>query len=93
LRTTLQIPADKRARLLLDVSHDPRGDWQLVVRAGDKSLLNTTIGPKSTTAGWAHFEVDLAPVLGQKAELEILNQPNNWSFEYAYWGRVQIVVE
>ena len=88
------MPAGKRTRLALSVSHDPKGDWQLVVRAAGKTLHDAVIG-KSTTAadGWAEVTIDLNGFAGQEIELELHNHPNNWSYEHAYWGGVRVVTE
>lgn len=94
LKSTLDVPADKRTRLLLSVSHDPKGDWQLLVRAGGKTLHDAIVG-KQTVApdGWADVTIDLTSFAGNRINLELHNHPNNWSFEHAYWGGVRVVFE
>jgi putative membrane-bound dehydrogenase-like protein len=93
LTSKVEIPADRKARLVLAVSHDARGDWQLMVRAGGKKLHESLIGPKTTTDGWAEITVDLSEFAGQRIELELVNQANNWSYEHAYWGRAEVVID
>ena len=33
LKATVDVPHGKQTKLMLDVSHDPRGDWKLIVKA------------------------------------------------------------
>jgi hypothetical protein len=92
LRSTIDVPAGKRTKLLLSVSHDPKGDWQLIVRADGKTLHEMLVS-KSTTApdGWADVTVDLSSLAGKSVKLELHNHPNNWAFEHAYWGGIRLV--
>jgi putative membrane-bound dehydrogenase-like protein len=93
LRGQFELPKDKRSQLAISVSHDPRGDWQLVVRADDQKLLDKIIGGKTTTDGWAELTVDLTPFAGRQVTLELENRANDWSWEFGYWGKVEIVSE
>jgi hypothetical protein len=87
----VDVPAGKRTSLVLDVSHHPKGDWQLVVRANGQKLLEGLIGPETTENGWKQVSVDLSRFVGRKVHLELLNQANGWEWEFAYWGRIAIV--
>ena len=91
LKSTVDVPAGKQTRLVLDVSHDQQGDWQLIVKADGQKLYDGVIGPQSTRDGWTEVSVDLTPFAGRNVELELLNQANGWSWEFGYWGRVQVV--
>jgi putative heme-binding domain-containing protein len=93
LTRTVDLPAGKKTKLRLSVAHDPQGDWQLVVTANGEKLYDGVIGPKTTKQGWADLEIDLSKFAGQAVKLELRNQANNWSNEFGYWGRVEIVVE
>lgn len=90
LQASIDVPAGK-TQLVLDVSHDPRGDWQLVVKANGKLLYDSPVSPKTTHDGWAEVRVDLSPLAGRSVELELLNQATGWSWEFGYWGRVEII--
>jgi putative membrane-bound dehydrogenase-like protein len=90
LRSTLDVPRGKATKLLLDVSHDARGDWKLVVRANGKNVHESIVGPKTARDGWCKVAIDLTPFAGQTIELELLNQANDWAWEFGYWGRVEI---
>ncbi|MCC7421082.1 MAG: c-type cytochrome [Planctomycetaceae bacterium] len=88
-----EIPADRKTHLLLSVSHDARGDWQLVVKVDGESLLDTSVDPKSTTGGWAEHRLDLSRFAGKKVKIELHNQPSGWSYESAFWGRAAVLSE
>jgi putative membrane-bound dehydrogenase-like protein len=88
-----EIPADRKTHLLLSVSHDARGDWQLVVKVDGESLLDTSVDPKSTTSGWAEHRLDLSRFGGKKVKIELHNQPSGWNYESAFWGRAAVLSE
>ncbi len=87
------IPADKKTKLLIDVSHDPRGDWRLVVAGPNGRLLDEMVNKAACKDGWATFTVDLTRYAGQEVQLRMWNQANDWSYEFAYWASVRIQSE
>lgn len=93
LRAGVTLPQDKPAMLDLHVTHYPNADWQLVVKVNGESIHQELIEEKLTVPqrGWASIQVDLSQFAGQKIYLEVLNQSNNWSNEFAYWKRIAIV--
>jgi hypothetical protein len=93
LRGEVEIPADKKAKLRVRVSHHPHGDWQLVVKANGKVLLDQIIGPATVKNEWADLEIDLAAFAGGRVKIELENRANNWSNEWAYWNEVALVLE
>jgi putative membrane-bound dehydrogenase-like protein len=93
LARTVDLPAGKKSKLLLSVSHDPRGDWELIVRANGKTLFDGEIDEQSTEKYWADLEIDLSRFAGEQVKLELDNHPDEWQFEAAYWGRVEVVTE
>jgi putative membrane-bound dehydrogenase-like protein len=93
LRSTMPVPSGKKTTLILDVSHHPKGDWLLVVRANGKKLHESVVGPKTAPNGWARVEVDLTPLAGKDVKLEVQNAANDWSWEHAFWGGVAVVTE
>jgi putative heme-binding domain-containing protein len=92
-RRQLAVPAGKKTRLELDVSHDAQGDWQLRVRVNDRFALDEAIGEATTTAHWKTVTVDLTRYAGQTVTLELWNQATGWSYEFGYWGRVDLISE
>jgi len=106
LSRTLKLPAGKKTTLALTVGHDPNGDWVLIVRVDGEELLKKTIGevsrPRNLATGvpgqaaanlWTDLEIDLCPYAGKEIKLELVNQPNGWHFEAAYWAKIDLVEE
>ncbi|MEN6429126.1 MAG: ADP-ribosylglycohydrolase family protein [Phycisphaerales bacterium] len=93
LSRTLTLPPDKKSTLKLEVGHDARGDWDLIVRANGEQLLRKTIGPDSTTMGWTEVDVDLSQFAGKSVKIEMVNEPTDWRFEAAFWSKIAIVSE
>jgi len=93
LSTTLKPPADKKTKLILDVSHDPRGDWRLVVRGNGQRMADEMISKETCKEGWRTITVDLSKFAGQDLKLDLVNQANDWSWEFGYWGAARIVSE
>jgi hypothetical protein len=93
LTRSVELPAGKKSKLRLSVAHDASGDWQLVVKANGRKLYDAIIGPKTAKNGWVDLDLDLSEFAGKSVALELHNHPNNWSNEFGYWGRVEIVSE
>ncbi|MFO1042604.1 MAG: hypothetical protein U0941_12500 [Planctomycetaceae bacterium] len=93
LRAGLTLPKDKPTMLDMRVTHYPMADWMLVVKINGEVIHQELIDQKLTTPqkGWANIQVDLTKFAGQKVYVEVLNQSNNWSNEFAYWKRLAIV--
>ena len=88
----VELKPGHQATLYLSVSHDEHnGDWQLIVKANGKTLHDQIVGPQTTQNGWLDLEVDLSRFAGQSVQLELLNAANDWSYEFAYFGRVFVV--
>ena len=90
LKTTVEVPTGKQSKLIVDVSHDANGDWKLIVKANGMKLHESIVGPKTAKDGWVEVVIDLTPLAGKKVDLELLNQANEWAWEFGYWGRVEI---
>ncbi len=90
LSRTVEVPREGKTSLRLLVASDKRGDFLLIVKAHGKQVLEQTIDPKSE---WSSIEVDLTPYAGKAIPVEIMNQPNGWSWEAAYWAKVAIETE
>jgi len=92
LKYGTKLPADKKSVLRVIVGHDPRGDFDLVVRANGKEILRKPVSKATaTTDPWLTHEVDLSSFAGKKVKLELVNQPTGWAFEAAYWAEIGIV--
>ena len=93
LTASLTPAVDRKTRLVLDVSHDPRGDWRLVVRANGQRMADEMISKETCPGGWRSITVDLSKFAGQDLKLDLVNQSNDWSWEFGYWGSARIVAE
>jgi hypothetical protein len=93
LRAPLRVPPEKHTELKLSIAHHAQSDWQLVVLANGERVHDSLISSSTTTQAWADISVDLSRFGGHNIVLEVHNHPNNWSNEFAYWGRIEIVSE
>ena len=93
LSIKLTPPADKKTKLILDLSHDPKGDWRLVVRGNGQRMADEMISKETCANGWRTITVDLTKFAGQELKLDLVNQANDWSWEFAYWGAARIISE
>ena len=93
IRRKVSIPSDKKTTLKIVASHHLTGDWQLIVRANGKQLASQIVGSKTAKQGWQELVIDLTPLAGKTATLELENRANGWRNEWAYWNRVEIVSE
>jgi cysteinyl-tRNA synthetase len=91
LQTTVSVPKNKKTVLNLVISHDPRGDWELVVRVAEQEALRVVVGPETAKDGWLEKSVDLTSYAGQDVRIELLNSPTGWNYEAAYWGKVAVL--
>jgi len=90
LSRTVEIPAGKHTTLRLVVGHHPKGDWLLIVRVNGQDMLRQPVGKETAQKLWAKAEVDLTPLAGKSAKLELVNQPTGWRNEAAYWASIAI---
>ncbi|MCY3017628.1 MAG: ADP-ribosylglycohydrolase family protein [Planctomycetota bacterium] len=89
LSRKLDVPADKKTSLHLVVSHHDQGDWDLIVKADGKELLKKLVSKDTATKdGWLETDVDLSPYAGKSVNVELINQPNGWSWEGGYWAEI-----
>ncbi len=93
LSQKLKVPDGKKTKLILDVAHDPRGDWRLVVRGNGERLADEMISKETCKDGWRTLTVDLSKFAGTEMKLDLHNQANDWSYEFGYWGGARIVSE
>jgi putative heme-binding domain-containing protein len=97
LSRTVEIPADKKTRLALGVSHhvsdQGAGDWRLIVKVDGRAIYQSDINSKTTQNGWLDASIDLTPYAGKTIALELLNQPTDWFYEHAYWSRAESISE
>ncbi len=87
LSREIKVPDQGKTSVRMLVASDARGDFQLVVKAAGKLVLEQTITPAT---GWTAIEVDLSSLAGQTISVELINQPSGWHWEAAYWAEVAV---
>jgi hypothetical protein len=85
----VDILPDKKTTLHLVVGHHPQGDWVLRVSA-DRQLVHKVIGKETAPNGWVSIDVDLSEYAGRIITLQLTNEANGWSYEAAYWAKIEI---
>ncbi len=93
LRAPVAAPAGKRTELRMTVASHPQADWQLLVFANGEKLHDLLVAAATAPEGWADVVIDLSRFAGRNILLEVHNHPNNWASEYAYWQRLEVVVQ
>ena len=93
LSKKVDVPPVKRTTVRLIVGHDPRGNWDLVVRADSREILRRPVGKATAYDGWLEARADLSAFGGKSILVELLNAPSGWEFETAFWADIAIVSE
>jgi len=95
LSTTMKINKGGPTRLRFTVSHHAedgnQGDWRLVVKANGERMHESWVRADTMMpldAEWRTVTVNLAKFAGKEVHLEILNQANNWAWEFGYFGGI-----
>ena len=84
------VPAEGRTVLSLAVARDLRGDFTLEVKAAGEVILSDRVGPHPDGPLWHAFAVDLSRFAGRTIPVELINRPDGWSYEAAYWGGIDV---
>ena len=58
-----------------------------MVRIDGKEVLKKSIEDSS----WQEFQFDLTKHAGETIKIELENRASGWSFEAAYWSRIELV--
>lgn len=91
LQREIAVPKEGKTTLALSVSHDPNGDWTLIVRVNGSPQLEKTVGAETVGPdGWLDAAIDLTPFAGQKINVEVENRANGWMCEAGVWSKLQI---
>ena len=93
LRAAVPVPAGKRTELRMTVAPHPQADWQLLVFANGEKLHDALIAAGTAPEGWTEVVIDLSRFAGRNMLIEVHNHPNNWAGEFAYWSRLEVVVQ
>ena len=90
------VKAGAKTKLRFDVTYHVAGeivgDFDLIVKVDGKEVLNETVSEKTVAEdGWRHVEIDLSEFAGKDVAVQIINQPNGWYFEGAYFSDFSLV--
>ena len=90
------VKAGAKTKLRFDVTYHLAGkvigDFDLIVKVDGKEVLNETVSEKTVAEdGWRHVEIDLSEFAGKEVAVQIINQPNGWYFEGAYFSDFSLV--
>lgn len=89
----LDVPEGKTTRLRIRASYHPHGNWQLRVLANREVIHDQIVSYETVKSEWIELELDLTRFAGKHVDLEIENRANDWAWEFAFWGRVEVVCE
>ncbi len=88
LSKKIDVPKEGTPKLEVTVANHDKGDFVFIARADGKELLKQKVGGEK--AAWQTLSVDLAPYAGKTVTVELVNQPDGWSWEAAYWGGMDV---
>ncbi len=91
LQRKVNVPAKGKTELKIAVSHHDQGDWQLATAVDGEVVSREEISSGTANDGWCEVVVDLSPYAGKTVELQLLNVPTGWSWEFGYWSKIEIV--
>jgi len=90
---SFEVPQGKRARLVIDVSHEPKGGWRLAIRVNGTRLADEQVGDQQSDPAWRTLSFDLTDPKGPRpANGKILVEVDGQR-QAAYWGRLEIITE
>jgi len=87
LSRSLDVPAGKKTAVQFAVNNHPKGNWTLAVRINGDEVLKKSIEDSS----WQKLRIDLTKHAGKTIMIELENRASDWSFEAAYWSRIELV--
>ena len=73
-----------------DVATDakPKDVMGMVSRVNDQ-----IVSYESVKSEWLELDIDLSQFAGKHVDLEIENRANDWSWEFGFWGKVEVVTK
>ncbi len=86
LSRRVDVPAGGAA-LTVAVANHKGGDFLLLAKVDGSEVLRQKIEGKPN---WQTFVIDLAPYAGKAVTVDLVNRPDGWSWEAAYWGGMEV---
>ena len=93
LTRTVGCVPDGEPTLHFEVANALHGDFRLKVKVNGMVMLSTLIRNPYAEDWRQHiqvFDMSLKPWIGQKAKIELVNEPNGWNCEAAYWREIKL---
>lgn len=87
LSRDVQVVSGKSTTLRFAVNNHPNANWTLVARINGVQVLKKSIDESK----WKEFRLDLSKHVGKKIKIELENRASDWSFEAAYWNRIEFI--
>lgn len=87
LSKCVDVPQDGAPKLEVILANHGQGDFSFVARVDGREILHKKIEGRPA---WQTVSVDLAAFAGKTVAVELVNQPDGWSWEAAYWGGIEI---
>jgi arylsulfatase A-like enzyme len=75
----------KSTTLRFAVNNHPNANWTLIARINGVEVLKKSIDESR----WKEFRLDLSKHVGKTVKIELENRASDWSFEAAYWNRIE----
>ena len=88
LSKRVDVPKDGSPKLVVTVASHEKGDFLFIAKVDGKEVVKQKIG--GGKAAWQALTVDLVPSVGKTVTVELLNQPNSWYCEAAYWSEIEL---
>ncbi len=79
------------ATLRIVVAHEPRGDWELLIKIDQQEITRRPVSKKSAPEGWLTVEEDLGRWAGKSVQIQLQNRPTDWYYEQAFWHEVKLI--
>ena len=90
LSKKIDVPHNGTPKLEIAVANHAKGDFTCVAKVDGEVRLNRKIAGADGKGAWQTLTLDLAPYAGKKVYIELVDQPDGWSCEAAYWGEIEL---
>jgi putative heme-binding domain-containing protein len=92
LKGKLDVPAGKASRLVLVVSGEEKGAWNLAVRGNGQHLYGAHVSDEQAPQ-WRTYTIDLTPLAGKSVDVELVQSADDGRPSAAYWAQIELVSE
>jgi putative heme-binding domain-containing protein len=89
LQGKFDVPGGKKSRLVLSVSHEAGGAWDLTVRVDGAEVSHSRI--EGEEPRWQTLAVDLSPYAGRAVNVELVHAAVDNRPDGALWAQIEVV--